>query len=68
MVEWEATGQLSVRVIPLLYLILLLMYLDKIVCQNFCIPCDAHFEKQTRVYNLAFGLGLGLEIRVRVLC
>jgi len=31
----HCTTQLSVRVIPLLYLIFLLMYLDKIVCQNF---------------------------------
>jgi len=44
------------------------MYLHKIVCQNFWTPGDAHFEKQTRVHYQAFGLGLGLAFRVRVLC
>jgi len=44
MVEWEVTRQLSVRVTPFLYLIFLLMYLHKIVCQKFWTPCDVHFE------------------------
>ena len=51
MVEWELTRQSSVRVTPLLYLVFLLMYLHKIVSQNFWTPCDVHFEKQTSVYN-----------------
>jgi len=49
------TRQSSVRVTPLLYLVFLLMYLNKIVSQKFWTPCDVHFDKQTRV----FGLGLG---------
>jgi len=36
------------------------MYLHKIVCQYFWTLCDVHFEKQTRIYNYAFGLGLDL--------
>jgi len=48
------TRKLSVRVTLLLYLIFLLMYLLKIVCQKFWTPCDVHFEKQTGVYNYAF--------------
>jgi len=51
MVEWEVTRQVSIRVTPLLYLIFLLMYLHKILFQNFWTPCDVHFEKQTRVHN-----------------
>jgi len=35
MVEWQVTRQSSVRVTPLLHLVLLLMYLHKIVSQNF---------------------------------
>jgi len=35
MVEWEVTRQLSVRVSPLSYLIFLLMYFHKTVCQNY---------------------------------
>jgi len=35
MVEWEVTRQSSVRVTPLLSLVFLLMYLHKIVSQNF---------------------------------
>jgi len=60
-VGWEVTRKLSVRVTLLLYLIFLLMYLLKIVCQKFWTPCDVHFEKQTGVYNYAFGLGLDLQ-------
>jgi len=63
-VEWEVTRQSSVRVTPLLYFVFLLMYLHKIVSKNFWTPCDVHFEKQTS----AFGLGLGLAFRIRVLC
>jgi len=64
MVEWEATSESSVRVTPLLYFLFLLMYLHKILSQNFWTPCDVHFEKQTSV----FGLELGLAFRIRVLC
>jgi len=67
MVEWEVTRQLSVRVTRLVNVIFLLMYLHKIVCQNFWTPCDVHFEDQTRVHK-AFGLGLGPAFRIRVLC
>ena len=64
------TTQLLVRVIPLLYLIFHLMYLHQIVCQHILTPCDVglHFEMQTWVHNYAFGLGLSLAFRVRVLC
>jgi len=64
MVEWQVTRQSSVRATPLLYLVFLLMYLHKIVSKNFWTPCAAHFEKQTS----AFGLGLGLAFRIKVLC
>jgi len=57
-------------VTPLLYLVFLLMYLHKIVSQNFWTPCDVHFEKKTSVdiLNQAFGQGLGLAFRIRFLC
>jgi len=45
------TRQSSIRVTPFLYLVFLLMYLHKIVSQNFWTPCDVHFEKQTSVDN-----------------
>ena len=63
MAEWEVTRQLSVRVTRLFHLIFPLMYLHKIVCQNFWTPCDVHFEKQIRVHNdnQTFGQGLGLQ-------
>jgi len=50
-VEWEVIRQSSVRVTPLLYLVFLLMYLHKLVSQNFWTPCNVHFEKQTSVDN-----------------
>jgi len=43
MVEWELIRQSSVRLTPLLYLLFLLMYLHKIVCQNLWTPCDVYF-------------------------
>jgi len=63
MVEWEVIKQWSVQVTALLYLFFLLMYSHKIVSQKFWTACGAQFEKQTS----AFGLGLGLAFRVRVL-
>jgi len=57
MVEWQVTRQSSVLVTPLLYLVFLLMYLDKIVRKTFWTPCDVDLEKLTSV----FGLGLGLQ-------
>jgi len=60
MIEWQVTRQSSVRVTPLLYVVFLLMYLHKILSQNFWSPCDVHFEKQSNV----FGRGLGLAFRI----
>jgi len=64
MVEWEMTRQSSDGVTSLLYLGFFLMYLHMIVSQKFWTPCNVHFEKQTS----AFGLGLGLAFRIRVMC
>jgi len=66
MFEWQVTGQSSVRVTPLLYLVFLLMYLHKIVSKNLWTPCDVHFEKHTSVFGL--GLGLAFRMGIRVLC
>ena len=59
--------KLWVRITHLLYLIFILMYLHKIVCQNFWTPCDVHFEKQIRIYNSVFGLGFGLGLAFRAM-
>jgi len=56
MVEWQVTRQSSVLVTPLLYLVFLLMYLDKIVSKTFWTPCDVDLEKQTSVFGLELGL------------
>jgi len=51
MVEWEVTRQSSVRVPPLLYLVFLLMYLHKIVSQNFG-PLVMYISKSRQVLKI----------------
>ena len=70
MVEWEATRQFSVRVAPLLYLVFLLVYVHKIVSQNF-LTLVMYISKSRQVFiiKLSFWTRVRfLGIVIRVVC